>query len=869
MSKKEKKNKIGARSFFSQRERPCDNNSATEGDTKTFDAAMSGSASGDSDGTADEKLARAEMRRARLRLKIQALPSQAMKMWKEYRRDATLHVREGSIGFALGICAYLLGSCNLLFDTFPLGLALLCAAPKKILWIFFGLCASAASMPEGALVYVFAYATAISVRILARLLIDIPAEASGSTYSPSTDRLSERANGIKRRARAVFTESIYLRMATGCASAFITGLYFLVSRGFVYYDLFAAIFSMLCTPVAVFVYSGCFEENDADARFRELALATLTVSLTFSLRNMTLVGISLGVYFAFFVTLYACRQKGIWKGALLGLLCGVAYSPAYAPMFAISGFIASMIWNVSAAWAMTAAGAAAMIWGFYAEGTAAVAHILPAVMLSAASYLGAQKLSFFPAARDLIFSGRYCVDMNDADIARISRRESEKHLETLSDTFESLSEIFYNLSDRLSRPGLPELRRMCDGVYDRYCPLCPNRDLCWEIEYASSAELLGILSEALRERGVADIDDLPEYMRSRCAALPGIIGEINRGCAELTRIACISDKTDVFAMDYAAVSELLADAAKMGRNDSRPDVALSEKLTEVLAKYGFGDGGVNVYGDRRKQIIARGFDISGTGGGMKELKASVETACGFDMSDPVIEIGDGSMTLKMSRARSLTASCVMRVNNTGQEECGDTVTHFENCDDKFFALISDGMGRGKEAAFTSGVCSVFLQKLLGGGNRSETVIKMLNNFIRSKPGECSATVDLAEVDLLNGHTEFMKCGASPSFVRRAGNLFKLSANTMPLGILGGSDASKLTFDAEAGDVIIMLSDGVAQGNDECMWLLDLLSSGFDSNLELMAEKIISAARRAGSEDDISVVLIKLDAAGRKRMRNAE
>lgn len=800
-----------------------------------------------------EKLRRSNIKKEELRGKLHRLPRYAAEMWKAYRADASIHVREGLIGFGFGICAYLLGCCKLPFNTYPLGLALLCSSPKKMLWIFFGLCAAAFSLPEGALVYIIAYATAVSVRILARLLIDIPAEAESGGRSAA-----HLAGEMKKRAHAIFTESIYLRMATACASAFVVGLYFLVSRGFVFYDLFAAIFAMLCTPAAVFVYSGCFEENSTDARFRHVAIGALTVSLTYALREMSFIGISLGIFFAFFVTVYATRNRGAMNGIILGLALGVAYAPKYAPMFALAGLCAHLMWNISSTFAMTAASAVSVLWGIYVEGVGAVSHILPAVMLASAAYIGASKLSFFPAAKDLIFSGRYCADMNDADISRFSQRECERHLSELSENLETLSEIFYNLSDRLCRPGIPELRRMCDSVYDQYCPYCENKAVCWELEYSQSADVLGSIGDILASRGIADVSDLPSYMQSRCTALPGIINEINQKSRDLSRVSCLADKTEVFAMDYAAIARLISDTAAMGRDDMIPHRELSEKLTEVLAKYGFGDGGVSVYGRRSKRIIARGFDTSGAGRGVKELKADVERVCGFAVSDPIIELSEGAMTLKMSSARSLSARCVLRTNNTGQEECGDTVASFEASGDRHYVLISDGMGRGREAAFTSGVCSMFLQKLLGSGNLPESVIKMLGGFVRSKPGECSATIDLLSVDLLSGRTEFYKCGAPASFVRRGENIFKLASNTVPLGILSAGDIGKLSFDANAGDFIIMLSDGVAMGNDDSIWLLDLLGKGFDKNLEVMAEKIIAEARRRGSDDDISVALIAIE-----------
>ena len=90
--------------------------------------------------SADEEADLSAARARNIRMKLRRLPSAAARLWREYRKDARAHAREGAVGFTLGLCAYLLGSCSLLFDTFPLGLALLCASPKKIVWIFTGLC---------------------------------------------------------------------------------------------------------------------------------------------------------------------------------------------------------------------------------------------------------------------------------------------------------------------------------------------------------------------------------------------------------------------------------------------------------------------------------------------------------------------------------------------------------------------------------------------------------------------------------------------------------------------------------------------------------------------------------------------------------
>ncbi len=767
--------------------------------------------------------------------RLRRLPDTIAALWRDLRKKTSLRAKESATGAALGLAAYLLGTAALPFGVYPLGLGLLCASVSRVAWIFLGLCISALTLGDRTFIYIFAYATAVTVRLLTKLLTE---------------------DGDTDTTLRPFGENIYLRMSTSAVAAFMVGLYSVIVGELQPFYLWGTLLSVLAAPLSTLLYSGAFEGDNK--RFRDLSMTAIFVSVTYALRDMYFVGISGGVFFAFFITLFVCRRRGVWQGAVIGLLTGLAYSPVYAPVFVMSGIAAGALWSISAFGALTAAGAAGILWGFYVEGLSSMSKLLPAMMLSAACYLWAQKLSFFPAARDLLFSGRYCRDMNGALIDRESRQRSEDRMEGLAEAFSSLSDIFYNLSDRLSRPGIPELTRMCDGVYDRYCPECKNREVCWGIEYADSRELLANLSSRLATGGVADVSDLPEYMRRRCIALPGMIGEINEKTAIMYRTARNVEKTQVFAMDYAAVSEILRDAEEESRNENAIDEELCERLTGLLAEYGFGEGGVTVYGQRMKRIVARGFDISGAGIGMKELKSRMEEVCGFPISDPVLEIKEGFLTLRASAARSFRTRSVTAVDSTGAEECGDTALTFENGEDRYYALISDGMGKGREAAFTSGVCSVFIRKMLSAGNRVPTVIRMLNSFVRAKPDECSAAIDLMELDLLNGRVEFYKCGAAATYVRRGDNVFKLTAETMPLGILKATDTAKLSFEAEDGDLIIMMSDGVTRGEEDALWLLSILSTHRGDDIEGMKKTIIEEARRQGSSDDISVAMVKVE-----------
>ena len=89
--------------------------------------------------------------------------------------------------------------------------------------------------------------------------------------------------------------------------------------------------------------------------------------------------------------------------------------------------------------------------------------------------------------------------------------------------------------------------------------------------------------------------------------------------------------------------------------------------------------------------------------------------------------------------------------------------------------------------------------------------------------------------------------------------FRLASETVPLGILGAVDAQKTSLQVQAGDVIVMVSDGVGdQSAEENGWLADLLGYEWEDDVDAMAKKIVGRARSLGSRDDVSAVLVRVE-----------
>jgi len=70
----------------------------------------------------------------------------------------------------------------------------------------------------------------------------------------------------------------------------------------------------------------------------------------------------------------------------------------------------------------------------------------------------------------------------------------------------------------------------------------------------------------------------------------------------------------------------------------------------------------------------------------------------------------------------------------------------------------------------------------------------------------------------------------------------------------------IRFTVQPGDVIVMLSDGIARSFEDCPWLLDLLSSDGDiasGSVQRAAEKIVEQAAARGAKDDITAGVMRI------------
>lgn len=204
---------------------------------------------------------------------------------------------------------------------------------------------------------------------------------------------------------------------------------------------------------------------------------------------------------------------------------------------------------------------------------------------------------------------------------------------------------------------------------------------------------------------------------------------------------------------------------------------------------------------------------------------------------------------------------VVRRNRQGEHLCGDNFSITKMDTQKAVLMLSDGMGAGENAYRKSEQVVELLEQLLAAGFCKELAIELLNSFVSFlSDGMVSSSLDLAVLDLYKGNADFIKLGASTTFIRRKDKVEYIRSTSLPVGVLEQVEFDTCSRKLYHGNIIVMVSDGVLDGiifEDKEEYVADVIARQTTTNVQAMAENIMAEVERMqrGSLRDDSTILI--------------
>lgn len=755
---------------------------------------------------------------------------------------------------------------------------------------------------------------------------EIPTPTSATTAAAAAAAVSDGKKDPRGRSdrpahRQLFRETPLLRVFTGAVCGFAAGLCGILQGGFAFYDLFAALFLTVTVPLAVAGLIPCFrpagqaagwisvlgarrsEDAPAGGLASALSLGGLLLATIYAARGYVgylgtpYVTLRLAPLLALLLTLGMTARGGLTAGMMAAVVGGLGADPFLTPGLVLGALICVALRMVSARVGAAGGCVVFLLWCAVLGGHMDVVNYLFTCLLAIPLHLLAERLyeGSVPTAT------RRTAEMEDFwETAVRETREVDRNtrIKALSEAFSSLSRLFYDMSDRLRRPRVSDMHRVCETAVTEQCAGCAQRETCRETYRDLPEAMAAHLAVYLRTHRIVTPEALPPALRAACPHTEGMVTAVNALSGVLTEKCVKGERTEIFAADYEAMSAILtqivsetdtpvgkAPVEDGGGEDDPCDHQAAERMAARLTEQGLTVDGVVICGRRERHVVVRGARLeclSETQ--LTAAKTAMEEICGVRLSEPTFDVRGGHTVMRLAAEPELMVSFAGSTVPIGTAAvdrlpapltdqtppgayvppyvCGDHIALFSGDRAYFYALISDGMGSGEEASLTSDITTIFLERMLSAGSRPETALAMLGSFLRQKNtgtgSECSATVDLMALDLFDGDAVFFKNGAAPTYVIRGGTVYKLRSRTMPLGILKDAPADALRFRTHPGDVVVMVSDGVTHGNDECPWLIDLLSAPLPPNMDALRLNILNHAIASGSPDDMSAIALRVE-----------
>jgi len=670
-------------------------------------------------------------------------------------------------------------------------------------------------------------------------------------------------------------------------SLFISGIISVISQGLLLYDIFMLLFECFICFVMVYILKTAMPvlqqktERRVMANEEIISLSILMGLIILGLNEINLPGgISLKNILSIFILLAFSLKHGIGVAASAGVTLGLINSMASPGMYymigsyAFGGLISGVFKSFGKIGVCLGFLLANAIMTIYMNGSTEVLIniydiFIAALMLAVVpeKYLDYIGKFLNKTAKDGIIKKTYSL--------RIKEVTADK-LNSISKSFEQLACTFDSIAEKRKTVNNNDVAVLFDQVAERICKDCGLCFCCWGKEFHSTYQIMFKILEKLEEKGHIDERDVPDFFASRCIRLPDFVNATNN-LFEIYKMNLIwhnkvGESRGLISQQLKGVSKIIRNLANEISIDLNFDEGMEEELMIELDKAG---------------IIAKDVTVLQNSSGKYEVDV-VFRSCGgvrncVKAAAPVISQVLGRKMMKEESGCSLdrygskcsvkyieeqmfqVSSGIARIKKQGQQEYGDNYTFMQLKDGRFVLALSDGMGSGKRAARESSTTISLLEQLLDSGFDKDTAVKLINSvLILKSPEETFATMDISIIDLYTGNVEFVKIGASSTFIKKPDRIEVIKSTSLPAGILNNIDMELSNKKVNDGDFIIMMTDGVLDSKGEEIkkeeWVREVLRETDTINPQEMADRILQTAiQNAGNYigDDMTVLVAKI------------
>ena len=629
--------------------------------------------------------------------------------------------------------------------------------------------------------------------------------------------------------------------------------------------------SLLCTA-ATFFFAKCFlilsRTEKIGFSAEEFSILIICISLLLiGLSSVTLSGISLGRIIGITIILTAAKYGNISYGAISGtavaftaLITGVSGNIAIT--YAFAGLLAGVFSSLGKYSEVVIL----IIISFIGSVTTADTELISITVIEA--LLGSILFLVIPRNVGIYLSKIFCASPKLA-IPESFKKTLTMRLNLAAGALKDVSQTVEKVSMELSKINSPDFTTVINSIEQDACKGCKLRTHCWETKREQTVDAILEMTKAIKHGQNSPENAATEEFKGRCVRLSGVANASYRRYSDYaSRIAAenrIDEVRSVVSDQFDGISSMLCDLAEDFDNDEQFNSLAAENTAAALKNINiFVDecsGRIDKYGRMTLELkLKKTAELVINKLSVMKIASLV---CERDFDIPIVsEVGGNIFIVLNEKAEIQVDIGIEQISANESSLCGDAYKYFNDGRGHFIMVLSDGMGTGGRAAVDGAMASGLMARLIKAGFGYDCSLRILNSSMLFKStDESLATVDIASIDLYTGMTSLYKAGAAPTVLRRSGKTGKAESSSLPVGILRNISFDKANIKCKAGDIIVLMSDGVvAEGTD---WLRTEISAWQNGSAQELSEHLARTAKRRRTDkhqDDITVMCAILNKA---------
>ncbi len=392
-------------------------------------------------------------------------------------------------------------------------------------------------------------------------------------------------------------------------------------------------------------------------------------------------------------------------------------------------------------------------------------------------------------------------------------------MDKFADSLKHLSETFLHLEDYKGTFTKSEVEEMFLRVSEKVCANCEKKEWCLTENRVHTYQMVYEILCTVEEYGAELNVEVKRKLQKKCMMAPRFLREtlevFQNAKQKLLWNNKIVQNREGCAIQLTEFAKMIQHAARELDAGIFSDEHLEKRIKNHLKRIGIKmlSSVFFVTKQGRYEMHVTVKALKGQCVPAKEVAGVLSECVGRPM---VLEQGERPVVgeeyctvVCMEGPRFHTLQGVAKIGKGCEKISGDTFLMTELPGGKEGVVLSDGMGSGEEAFRESAMVVEMLEELLVAGFPMETAIQMMNTALVIGREEVRfSTVDMCVFDLYQGNCEFMKAGASTTFVRYSDRVERISSTTLPIGVIQDIEIDRVKRELSDGDFVIMITDGV-------------------------------------------------------------